>query len=129
MKLLRILAALVAILFGLLTVFVGTRVLLGTDPGYLVFKPLLIYNTFMGLAYIGAGVLIWRQPEKGVKAAGTIALLNALVFAAIAVLYARTDLVAVDSVRAMTLRTSVWVVLFLLTVWCIHKENGNERRE
>ena len=40
--------ALAAGAFGLVTVVAGTRVLTGTDPGYVVFRPLLVFDTFMG---------------------------------------------------------------------------------
>lgn len=33
--------AFIAILFGIATIFAGGRVLLGADPGYVVFRPLL----------------------------------------------------------------------------------------
>ncbi len=45
----------VAVLFGVATLFAGGRVLLGSDPGYEVFRPLLTHNTAMGVAY-----LVWR---------------------------------------------------------------------
>jgi hypothetical protein len=48
MKIIRKLIALVARLFGLVTIIVGTNVFFGSDPGYVVFQKLLIYNTIMG---------------------------------------------------------------------------------
>ena len=44
------LAALVAVRFGVATVVAGSRVLLGADPGYAVFRPLLWCNAAMGVA-------------------------------------------------------------------------------
>ena len=61
--------------------------LLGSDPGYEVFRPLLIYNTAMGLAYLAAGIAVWRRVEVGRTAAGTIALLNLCVLVGILVVY------------------------------------------
>lgn len=113
--------ALVAVLFGLVTVIAGGRVLAGADPGYTVFKPLLIYNTVMGLAYVAAGVIAWRSVNRGKYAAATIFALNLLVLGAIGYLYATGGAVAIDSVRAMTLRTGVWLVLFLGLAWMSHK--------
>ena len=46
-------------MFGVATLFAGSRVLLGSDPGYEVFRPLLIYNTAMGAAYLAAGITVW----------------------------------------------------------------------
>lgn len=116
-RLIQSILALVAILFGLMTIFAGGRVLLGANPGYIVFRPLLIYNTFMGFAYIAAGVTAWRSLVRGRKAAAAIFVLNLLVLAAIGALYATGGAVAIDSVRAMTLRTVVWLALFVGLAW------------
>lgn len=109
----QLFAAAGAALFGLVTLFAGGRVLLGSDPGYLVFPPLLVFNTTMGLAYLAAGVLIWRNPGRGLYAAGAIFLLNLLVLVGIVLVYRNGGNVAVDSLRAMSFRTVVWLVLWL----------------
>lgn len=107
-------AAVVAALFGLVTIAAGGRVLLGwSDPGYVVFRPLLIYNTAMGLAYVAAGLAIWRGLEPGRKASAAIVVLNLIVLAAIVFLYASGSAIAIDSVRAMAFRTAVWLGLWL----------------
>jgi hypothetical protein len=111
------LVVLVAIAFGGLTLFAGGRVLAGSDPGYVVYRPLLIYNVTMGLAYIAAGVVTLFNLHRGKYAAATIFLLNAMVFGFIGYLYSTSDVVAIDSIRAMTLRTGVWLVLFLALAW------------
>lgn len=116
LRIVRRIAAGVAILFGLATLFAGGRVLLGADPGYTVFRPLLIYNVAMGVAYVIAGVLIWRSIRWGRYAAGAIFLLNLIVLLGIIVLYRGGAAVAVDSLRAMTLRTVVWLLLFAVTL-------------
>lgn len=109
--------ALVAMLFGAMTLFVGSRVLLGNDPGYVVYRPLLLYNVTMGAVYVLAGLLIWRGQPAGRTLAGLIFVLNAIVLAGIVYLYQSGAAVAVDSVRAMTLRTVVWLLLFAGLVW------------
>lgn len=116
-RIVQILAAAVAILFGVATLFAGGRVLLGSDPGYAVFRPLLIYNTAMGAAYLAAGVTVWRSVNVGRYAAGAIFLLNLLVLLGILVVYRSGGVVAVDSLRAMALRTVVWLALFLAVSW------------
>jgi hypothetical protein len=117
MRLVQAIVAAVAVLFGIATLFAGGRVLLGSDPGYEVFRPLLVYNTAMGVAYVAAGVTVWRSVNAGRHAAGAIVLLNLLVLVGILVIYRRGGAVAVDSLRAMTLRTVVWLVLFLGASW------------
>lgn len=122
MRLARRILALVAIAFGLATIVAGGRVLMGADPGYVVYRPLLVFNTAMGFAYVAAGVLIWRRPERATRAALAIFVINLVVFVAIGVLYASGGAVAVDSVRAMTLRTGVWLVLWLALAWLWKRE-------
>ncbi len=112
MKTLRIILVVVAILFGLMTILAGSRVLLGTDPSYIVFLPLLIYNTVMGLVYVAAGIIAWRSIKKGMYMAATILGLNLIVLITIFVLYTKGSSIAVDSLQAMSFRTVVWLVLF-----------------
>ncbi len=116
-RIVRILAAGIAVLFGVATIFAGSRVLLGSDPGYEVFRPLLVYNTAMGVAYLAAGIAIWRSVDAGRYAAGVIFLLNLLVLVGIVVIYGSGGGVAVDSLRAMTVRTVVWLALFIAASW------------
>jgi hypothetical protein len=115
-------AAAAALLFGLATIWAGVRVLSGQgDPGYVVFRPLLIFNTVMGVAYLGAGVTIWRSLWWGRTAAAAILTLNLIAAGTIALLYASGEAVAVDSVRAMGFRTAVWLALFVALVWLSRK--------
>ena len=116
-RLLQIALALLAGLFGVLTIFAGTRVLMGADPGYVVFRPLLLYNTVMGFVYVLAGFAIWRGIRPGMYAAAAVFGLNLLVLAAVAWLYTAGQGVALDSVRAMTLRTGVWLALWFGLFW------------
>ena len=114
--------ALAAVLFGLVTIIAGTRVLVGSDPGYNVFLPLLLYNTAMGVAYIAVGVTTWGNLNRGKYAAAAIFVLNFLVLGIIGYLYTVGTSVAVESVRAMTFRTVVWFVLFLGLAWMCRRK-------
>jgi hypothetical protein len=113
-------AAAIGLVFGLATLAAGGTVLLGRDPGYIVYRPLLVFNTTMGVAYIAASLAAWMHREAGRAAAGWIAVVNAAMLAWIVYLFkTTTDVVANDSVRAMTLRTAVWLALWLVlaAVW------------
>lgn len=127
MKTQNILVA-VAVLFGLLTIFAGTRVLLGSDPGYVVYRPLLIYNTVMGVVYVATGIIAWRNIKQGMHVAAAIFVLNLIVLTAIFFLYTEGSPVAVESLRAMSFRTVVWFVLLAGFWWlCRRNEfNGTE---
>ena len=122
MKITRNILVAVAVLFGLLTIFAGTRVLLGSNPGYIVFRPLLIFNVVMGIVYVAAGIIAWRNIKQGMYVAATIFVLNLIVLTAIFFLYTEGNSIAVDSLRAMSLRTVVWFVLFA-GFWWLYRGN------
>jgi hypothetical protein len=107
----------VAILFGLLTIFAGSRVLMGVDPGYVVFRPLLVYNTIMGFVYVAAGLVIWRNTGAGMYSALAILVLNLMVLGGIFYLYQQGSPVAADSLRAMSVRTGVWLAISGVLIW------------
>ena len=111
-KLKRILGtlAIIAFLFGLATIFSGFRVLLEvSDPGYMVFLPLLIFNTLMGFIYLIAAWFIWTNLGKGFKLSRLIAYLNLGVLIMISALIMMSDnLIAIDSIYAMSFRTFIW---------------------
>jgi len=115
-----------AALFGAVTIFAGTRVLTGSDPGYVVFLPLLIYNTAMGFVYVGVGAMAWRNLIHGRNGAAAIFLLNLLVLAAIWILYTSGGAVAIDSLRAIIFRTVVWFLLFIGLRWLSRRTPGTE---
>ncbi|MEX0845592.1 MAG: hypothetical protein WD022_09925, partial [Balneolaceae bacterium] len=82
------------------------------DPGYLIFLPLLVFNTIMGLLYILAGLMIWRNHNEALFAVQSIFLLNLAILGIIGILYLSTEQIAVESVGAMTFRTAVWFVIY-----------------
>ena len=112
MKILHKLLVLVAVLFGLATIFASSRVFLGADPGYSVYQPLLIYNAVMGVVYVLAGIIAWRNVKRGMYAALTVLMLNLLVLSVVYYLYTAEGPIALESLRAMIFRTTVWLVLF-----------------
>ena len=123
MKIIHNIFVTIAILFGLVTIVAGTRVLLGTNPGYIVFFPLLIYNAIMGIVYVVAGITAWRNIKQGMQMAAAIFLLNTLVLTIIFLMYKQGFAIAVDSLRAMSLRTFIWFVLFA-GFWWLYRNNN-----
>lgn len=112
-------ASVIAVAFGLLTIFVGGQTLLGySDPGYTVFTPLLIFNALMGFIYAGSGYLIWRKLSTGIKSAKIIFLINVAVLVLILIIYLTGELVAVDSIKAMSFRTGIWLIIWVGLLWC-----------
>lgn len=126
-RLFRGILAFVAVAFGLATIAAGGRVLAGADPGYVVFRPLVIFNTAMGLMYVAAGLIMLRSLARARVAAASIALLNFIVLVGIGCLYATGSAVAIDSVRAMALRTGVWLALLLGLAWLVRVRRASRR--
>lgn len=98
----------VAVVFGIATIVSGSRVLLGGDPGYVVFRPLLIFNSAMGLAYVASGIVAWNDARRGWRSALAVFILNGIVLAIVGYLHLSEGIVAVESVLAMIFRSSVW---------------------
>lgn len=111
---LHLVVAAVAIVFGIVTVAAGVRVLRGADPGYVVFLPLLLFNTAMGLVYVAVGVLAARRSAQARRGAALVALLNLGVLVALLLGYRAGVAIAVQSLAAMSFRSAVWALLFLL---------------
>lgn len=107
----ELIVALAAALFGVLTVVAGGRVLLGGDPGYVVYRPLLVFNTVMGVAYVGVALLAWRGHRAAVIGASVVAASNLLVLVILGWLFATGAAVATESLGAMAFRAIAWVVL------------------
>lgn len=118
-----------AVLLGMATVVTGLRVLTDWNPGYPVFRPLLIFITAMGPVYLAAGVTAWRSVPMGKRAAGAIVVLKAVVLGAVLVLHSAELGVAVGSVRTMVFRTVVWLLLllFLGVAWLGRRSLGADR--
>lgn len=96
---------------------VAVRVLLGSNPGYIVYLPLLRFNTAMGLAYVAVGVIAWRNLKFSVYGAAGICVLNLFALGSIIYLYTPNGSIARESLQAMTFRTVVWLVFFLVLAW------------
>ena len=109
--------AIAAVLFGVVTAIAGIRALFGVGPGYVVYLPLLRFNTIMGIAYVAVGFIAWRRLKLAVYGAAVICVLNLFALGLINYLYTPSGSIARESLQAMTFRTIVWLVLFLVLVW------------
>lgn len=118
------LTAFVAALFGLATIVSGGRILLGlADAGYAVVRPVLLFNSIMGVVYVIAAVVILRDVGRGRMLAVGIALVNAAVLLAIVARRASGGVVAEETLAAMTLRAGVWVAIAI----ALARELGRRR--
>ena len=116
MKLALRIAAVVAVIFGALTIFSGGNVIFGTGAqaagNYVPF--VVWFNFLAGFAYIAAGIGLWRQRSWATALAVALAALTALVFAAFGGWVATGGAYETRTVVAMTLRTALWTFIAAL---------------
>jgi hypothetical protein len=108
----RRVAGAVAVVFSLLTLVEGSRVLLGTaETGCVVLMPLLLYNVVMAFVGMVAGGGLWMGRKWGLALSGGIAASHIVVLLIVGALYTSGGDVALRSVQAMILRSVVWTVV------------------
>jgi uncharacterized membrane protein len=114
MKILKKIAAILALFIGLMSVFAGSKVLLCIDTkDYTILTWLVSYNVIFGVISIFAAYLIWKTKENSKNLTLFILVMHFLVFI---VLKFFSDTVASESVKAMLFRTSIWVLIFILSI-------------
>jgi hypothetical protein len=102
-------AALLALVIGLLTIVEGGIVLLGieTKP-YPVLPWLLRYNVAMGVVSLAAGHGLWREQGWAATLSRIILACHGLVFLSLVGMHLLAQTVAVQSIGAMLFRTAIW---------------------
>jgi hypothetical protein len=106
-------AAVIALIIGLMAVFAGGKVLLGQMPDYYVINWLPVYNYSMGLiSALVTAVLLWRRHSWALPAAISTLSVHGAIMVVLQTGY--RSVVAPDSLRAMTLRIAVWIVIVAL---------------
>jgi hypothetical protein len=102
-------AALLALVIGLLTVVEGGIVLLGfeTKP-YPVLPWLLRYNVAMGFVSLAAGHGLWREQRWAATLSRIILACHWVVFLLLVVMDLLGMTVAMNSIGAMLFRTAIW---------------------
>ena len=119
-------AAVLAFIIGAMAVFAGAQVLLGNDPGYYVINWVPIYNYTAGILTIFiTAILIWRASKLAWLAAITTFSLHTLVMIILQTVY--RDVVAVDSIRAMTIRMIAWAIILVLMFAQSQKDKKAQR--
>ncbi len=111
----RKIAAVLAFIIGAMAIFAGGQVLLGKVMDYYVIDWLPIYNFSAGLvsSFITA-ILIWKRSKYAISAAiGTFAI-HGTVMLVLQIIY--REVVASDSIKAMTVRLVVWLIILTLMI-------------
>jgi hypothetical protein len=115
MKIVIKIVAILAAIIGLMAIVIGSRVLLGfSDPGYPHFPTLIIYNIFMGVVSVIAGIFIWRRNKKSLLYSAIITGLHVIVLLSLVTIF--RDIISDQSIGAMSFRSTAWI-LFSLLIW------------
>jgi hypothetical protein len=124
-KYLSKIAAVLAAIIGAMAVFAGGKVLLGQTPDYYVINWLPLYNFSLGvISLLVTAVLIWKADRKALLAAWLTLGLHSIVMVILRSVY--LDVVAPDSLRAMTIRIAAWaIIVTLLSIerWITRKKD------
>lgn len=106
-------AALLALIIGAMAVFAGGKVLLGKVPDYYVIDWLPVYNYTVGiLTVLVTAILLWVNHKLAVTIASATFAIHTLVMSILQTAY--REVVAMDSIVAMTIRMTVWVIILAL---------------
>jgi hypothetical protein len=106
--------AILAVLFGLLTIVSGGSALFNTEAqqaagNYVGF--VLWFNFLAGFAYVIAGVGLWRMQRWAMWLSFAIAIASLIVFAAFGLHILSGGRYEMRTVAAMSLRTVVWLII------------------
>ena len=117
----RKIAAALAFIIGAMAIFAGGQVLLGKIMDYYVIDWLPIYNFSIGLisSFITA-ILIWKGSKFALSAAIGTFLIHGTVMLVLQTAY--RDVVAQDSIKAMTVRLVAWSIILALTIVQVQKD-------
>lgn len=108
-------ASLLGIAIGLLSIFAGSKVLLGISvPAYIVLKWLVAYNLILGFVSVAAGIGLWKGHTAGLMFAILIAISHGIILIALSMIYLTGGAVAIKSILAMVFRTAVWLLIIML---------------
>jgi len=111
----RKIAAVLAFIIGAMAIFAGGQVLLGKVMDYYVIDWLPIYNLIAGLvsSFITA-ILIWKGSKYAMSAAIGVLAVHGTVMLVLQIAY--QEVVAPDSIKAMTVRLVVWLIILTLMI-------------
>jgi hypothetical protein len=104
-------AALVAIVFGVMTIISGGQALFGGADMGAVVPFVLMFNFAAGFAYVLAGAGLWRGTRWAPALSAGIALATAVVFAAFLWHVWQGWAYEARTMGAMILRTGVWIAI------------------
>ena len=119
-------AAIIALIFSLLTIVEGSQVLLGiTQPEFIVLTPLLIYNVIMGIIGLLVSGTIWLNHKKVMTYIKIVLTAHTTVMVIVIFIHLLSTAISIHSVQAMIVRVVVWLIIASLT-WKPNKSIVNK---
>ncbi len=107
-------ASVIALIIGVMSVFAGTRVLLEIDiKDYNVLIWLVFYNVIFGAISLVVAYHIWKNSTIAKHLSLFILIMH---FTVLLYLKFINTTVASESIMAMSFRTSVWVLIVVLSI-------------
>ena len=112
MKITQIIAVALAGFIGIMSIISGSLVLLGfREVGYTVLNGLVVYNVAVGVLSVITAFLIWKHFVLSKKMIFLILIFHISVLAN---LYFFSERVAIESIKAMSFRVAIWLIIFIL---------------
>ncbi|MBT3915645.1 MAG: hypothetical protein HOF23_04680 [Rhodospirillaceae bacterium] len=113
-KLLQVLAV-IALIFGIASIFSGGQVLFGSDSARIAvgdYIPFVVWSNFIaGFAYIVAAFGLLRRTRWGAHLALAITIGTLIVFAALGIAIISGEAFEIRTIGAMILRAGLWLAL------------------
>lgn len=120
-RIVRYLVAIVAVAFGVLTIWSGGSVLFGGEEARRAvgaYVPFVVWSNFVaGFFYVLAGVGLWRRWEWARWVAVAIAVGTAGTYLAFGVHVLRGGPYEMRTVVAMAVRTGMWIGIAVFAFW------------
>lgn len=102
----------IGFLFSVHSIIIGISVLLGDFvPGYVVIRALLYYNIMFSVFGLVAIIALWVKTQWSLHLSVIIVISHAMVLILVAVFHFVNGTFAIDSVRAMIIRSLLWIVI------------------
>ena len=108
-------AAVLTFIIGAMAIFAGGQVVLGKMMDYYVIDWLPVYNLTVGLiSAFFTTIIIWKGSQLALPVAIATFASHAAVMLILQTAY--RDVVAPDSIQAMTVRLIVWLIILALLI-------------
>ena len=103
-------AAILAVVIGAMAIAAGGQVLMGKVMDYYVIDWVPVYNFAAGVVSVFVtAILIWKNHQYALPAAMITLFAHGLVMVILQTAY--KDVVAIDSIVAMTVRITAWLII------------------